>query len=105
MGQGLWCCECIYWNGFYNCIGCSLNLCLCSCWLCEPLALKGLRGNQCCQCGWTQGLGYSLFCMSQVICIPGWLRDYSIYESIGERRKQIYDVAIFSTPVNPYTQN
>ena len=70
MCQGLACCECIYWNEFHNCTGVSMHLCLCSCWVCAPDALKKLRGDACCQCGWPQGFGSNLFCCGKVLCIP-----------------------------------
>jgi hypothetical protein len=94
MCQGLGCCDCIYYNQCHSCIGLSAAMFCCSCWLCVPEALSHLRVPGCCKCEFNQGCGYSCFCIAEYCCIPNYLREYSIWSSIGEKRGLIYDLYI-----------
>lgn len=94
MGQGLSCCNCIYYSHCHSCIGLSVGVFCCSCWLCVPDALDHLRQPGACKCHCNQGFGSSLFCCGQYCCIPDYLRNYSIWSSIGQLRGPIYDVSI-----------
>lgn len=102
MGQGLTCFEGCYHSSCYECTGVSYGLICVGCWMCAPPALEHLRGPGCVKIGCNQGLGSSLFCQSQYCFIPDWMRDYSIWKSIGERRGNIFDVDIIDKPVQPY---
>lgn len=54
-----------------------------------------MRGEGCLKIGCNQGYGSScLICGGSVICAPEWLVLYSIWQTIGEHRGQIYDVRI-----------
>lgn len=95
MGQGLACYECLWHNQCYSNVGFSVGLGFCSAWLCIPVEMQQLRGNGVVQMGpCNQGWGSSFFCEGGYCLIPDWLRDYSKWQSIGERRGQLYNLNI-----------
>lgn len=70
MGQGLGCCECLYYNQCHTCMGLSVGMLCCGCWMCAPQGINDLRGPNCCQFGCNQGYGGSCFCVSAYYCAP-----------------------------------
>lgn len=94
MCQGLGCCQCIYYNHCGDCAGLSLGLLCCSCWVCPPQALEHLRFPGVCRCQSNEGCGYNCFSVGVYYCAPQYLREYSIWKSIGEKRGLIYDLFI-----------
>ena len=104
MGQGLACFNCIYGNSCHHNDGLSINLCCVGCWCCIPEALGVFRGHDCVRCGaCDNGIGYTFFCChSMMLFTPDWLRDFSIRQSIGDIRGQLYDVNIVPAQPSPY---
>lgn len=94
MGQGLTFCEGCYYTSLYECIGLSFGCGCLGCWMCQPPALTALRGEGCMKVGCNQGFGSTTFCVGQYCLIPDWLRDYSIWKSVGDRRGDFYNISI-----------
>jgi len=96
MGQGLYCFENIWFTQCYECVGFSGALFCCSIWLCPNPQIAAFRNNDqgCCKVGCNQGLGSTLFCVGNYICIPDWLRDYSIWKFINGRTGQYLDLEV-----------
>ena len=70
-------------------------------WLFMPQDMENMRGPGCLKVGCNQGIGGTCFCEGAYICVPDWLRDYSIWETIGDHRGQIYNLNISQSGV-PY---
>jgi len=105
MGQGLACYECIWHSQCYSNVGVSVGLGCCSAWCCIPVEMQGLRGQGFVHTGnCDQGWGYTFLCEGNYCLIPDWLRDYSKWQSIGERRGQLYNlhIAEVGVPVPGY---
>jgi len=65
--------------------------------------MEVMRGPGAVHCGGCDhGCGSSFFCEGYYCLIPDWLRDYSKWLSIGERRGKIYNLVI--SEVNPPVQ-
>lgn len=108
MGQGLFCCDCLYYN-FCNSLefeGCSIGLICCGLWCCPPQTLDYLRGPGALRVGCNQGWGYSFFCCSEYCCAPNWMQDYSNWLSIKDRRfngrDSLYDIRIMQQPIGTH---
>jgi hypothetical protein len=103
MGQGLTLCEGCYYTQCNECIGLSWGMFCCGCWMFPPPALEYMRGPNCCVLGCNQGLGSTCFCTGNYCCIPDWLRNYSIWKSVGNRRGNFFDIDIIDrNNVQPY---
>lgn len=94
MCQGLSCCECVYASNCHSCIGLSVGLFCCGCWLCVPEPLEHMRYPGCCKCEFNQGCGSSFFCVSTYCCIPEYLKNFSRWCSIAHFRGDLYDVTV-----------
>ena len=93
MGQALWCYDCC-WFAQCHCTGFSIGLKCCGCWCCcVPNQINSFRENQNIQ-GAPHGCGYTCGCLGCYICVPEWLMQYSVRQSIGDKRYTFEDIQI-----------
>ena len=94
MGQGLACYDCCWYSSLHSNVGVSINMLFCSAWCCMPKEMYDLRGPGCLHVGsCDHGWGSSFFCEGTICFAPLWLRDYSLWQTIGQSR-QLYNLRI-----------
>lgn len=103
MGQALWCDDCI-WFAHCRCVGVSLSLLFCNCWVCIPEALELERNSDCCKCGGcSNGCGYTCICHGHYLCIPVWLYRYSLRQTIAQFTGELNDIKVIGSNNTPVT--